>query len=156
MIHILEAEYEWNSAEFSSLRRDKRLNFAAAVVAMRDRRKIDVVSWSRFFWCTLFVVLTCVIFTGFTFSAVFRLFFRGSTLISCSWTKFLFFPPFSIPAESDDVLLLLLSETVFVRLKDDFYSDAQKRFTRLWCHHGERRRWSLLSPATLPCRRRFP
>nr|XP_048327753.1 glycosyltransferase family 92 protein RCOM_0530710 [Ziziphus jujuba var. spinosa] len=48
---------------------------------MKDRRKRssgDVVSWSRFFWCTLFVVFTCVLFTGFTFSS-FRFLF-GETL----------------------------------------------------------------------------
>lgn len=48
---------------------------------MRERRKgggggVDVVSWSRFFWCTLFVVFSCVILSGFTFSS-FRLFFGG-------------------------------------------------------------------------------
>ncbi|XP_038885720.1 glycosyltransferase family 92 protein RCOM_0530710-like isoform X1 [Benincasa hispida] len=32
---------------------------------MRDRRKRDVVSWSALFWCTFFVVLSCVLFTSF-------------------------------------------------------------------------------------------
>lgn len=41
---------------------------------MKDRRKRDVVSWSRFFWCTLFVVFSCVLFTGFSFST-FRILF---------------------------------------------------------------------------------
>ncbi|KAG6659638.1 glycosyltransferase family 92 protein RCOM_0530710-like [Carya illinoinensis] len=43
---------------------------------MKDRGKKhrDVVSWSRFFWCTLFVIFSCVLFTGFTFST-FRLLF---------------------------------------------------------------------------------
>ncbi|KAK9272257.1 hypothetical protein L1049_002628 [Liquidambar formosana] len=45
---------------------------------MKDRRKRDVVSWSRFFWCTIFVVFFCVIFSGFTFST-FRFMF-GETL----------------------------------------------------------------------------
>ncbi|KAF3444507.1 hypothetical protein FNV43_RR14199 [Rhamnella rubrinervis] len=45
---------------------------------MKDRRKrSDVVSWSRFFWCTLFIVFTCVLFTGFTFST-FRFLFGES------------------------------------------------------------------------------
>ncbi|XP_043808253.1 glycosyltransferase family 92 protein RCOM_0530710 isoform X2 [Manihot esculenta] len=39
---------------------------------MKDRRKRDVVSWSRFFWCTIFVVFSFVLFTGFSFST-FRL-----------------------------------------------------------------------------------
>ncbi|KAK6256348.1 Glycosyltransferase family 92 - like 3 [Theobroma cacao] len=41
---------------------------------MRDRRKHDVVSWSRFFWFTAVVVVSCVVLTGFSFST-FRLFF---------------------------------------------------------------------------------
>eukprot|EP00258_Populus_trichocarpa_P027110 XP_024443129.1 glycosyltransferase family 92 protein RCOM_0530710 [Populus trichocarpa] len=41
---------------------------------MKDRRKRDVVSWNRFFWCTLFLVFSCVLFSGFTFST-FRFFF---------------------------------------------------------------------------------
>ncbi|KAJ4974910.1 hypothetical protein NE237_008084 [Protea cynaroides] len=40
---------------------------------MKDRRKREVVTWSRFFWCTIFVVLSSILFTGFTFST-FRLF----------------------------------------------------------------------------------
>ncbi|XP_043707618.1 glycosyltransferase family 92 protein RCOM_0530710-like isoform X2 [Telopea speciosissima] len=40
---------------------------------MKDRRRREMVSWSRFFWCTVFIVLACVLFTGFTFST-FRLF----------------------------------------------------------------------------------
>ncbi|XP_011045246.1 PREDICTED: UPF0392 protein RCOM_0530710 [Populus euphratica] len=43
---------------------------------MKDRRKRDVVSWNRFFWCTLFLVFSCVLFSGFTFST-FRFFFFG-------------------------------------------------------------------------------
>lgn len=39
--------------------------------AMKFRRKGDVVSWSNFFRCTIFIVVSC-----FTFSAV-RLFFAG-------------------------------------------------------------------------------
>ncbi|KAK1569258.1 hypothetical protein Q3G72_034500 [Acer saccharum] len=43
---------------------------------MKDRpRRNDVGSWGRFFWCTLFVVLVCVFFSGsLTFSAL-RFFF---------------------------------------------------------------------------------
>ncbi|KAJ8749849.1 hypothetical protein K2173_013764 [Erythroxylum novogranatense] len=41
---------------------------------MKDRKR-DVVSWSRFFWCTVFVVVFCVLFTSFSFSS-FRLLFR--------------------------------------------------------------------------------
>lgn len=55
---------------------------------MRDRRRVNVVSWSRFFWCTLFVVFSCVIFTGFTFST-FHLFF-GETfrpVVVSAWRK---------------------------------------------------------------------
>ncbi|KAJ6751511.1 hypothetical protein OIU85_001989 [Salix viminalis] len=40
---------------------------------MKDRRKRDVVSWNRFFWCTLFLVFSCVLFSAFTF----RFFFFG-------------------------------------------------------------------------------
>ncbi|PIA51410.1 hypothetical protein AQUCO_01100320v1 [Aquilegia coerulea] len=42
---------------------------------MKDRRRREVVSisWSRFFCFTIFVVFSCVLFTGFTFSS-FRLF----------------------------------------------------------------------------------
>ncbi|OMO69085.1 hypothetical protein COLO4_29270 [Corchorus olitorius] len=40
---------------------------------MRDRRKHDVASWSRFFWFTAVVVVSCVLFTGFSLST-FRLF----------------------------------------------------------------------------------
>ncbi|KAL5581292.1 hypothetical protein UlMin_013734 [Ulmus minor] len=45
---------------------------------MKDRRKRSdvLVSWSRFFWCTVFIVLSCVCFSGFTFST-FRLLFGG-------------------------------------------------------------------------------
>ncbi|KAJ8768008.1 hypothetical protein K2173_020948 [Erythroxylum novogranatense] len=43
---------------------------------MKDRRKRDVVSWSRFFWCTLFFVVSCVLFTGFSFSTFHLLFQR--------------------------------------------------------------------------------
>lgn len=43
---------------------------------MKDRRQRDVVSWNRFFWCTLFLVFSCVLFSGFTFST-FRFFFFG-------------------------------------------------------------------------------
>ncbi|KAF8390585.1 hypothetical protein HHK36_025112 [Tetracentron sinense] len=42
-------------------------------MTMKERRKRDVGSWSRFFYCTVFVVFFCVLFTGFTFSS-FRLF----------------------------------------------------------------------------------
>ncbi|XP_062105547.1 glycosyltransferase family 92 protein RCOM_0530710-like isoform X2 [Humulus lupulus] len=44
---------------------------------MKDRRKRSdvVVSWSRFFWCTLVVVFTCVFISGFTFST-FRILFQ--------------------------------------------------------------------------------
>ncbi|GMY13185.1 glycosyltransferase family 92 protein RCOM_0530710-like isoform X2 [Fagus crenata] len=47
---------------------------------MRDRvkkskqKQRDVVSWSGFFWCTIFVVFSCVLFTGFTFSTFSLLF----------------------------------------------------------------------------------
>jgi hypothetical protein len=46
------------------------------MAATKDRfkKQRDVVSWSRFFWFTLFVV---VLFTGFTFST-FRLIFGGT------------------------------------------------------------------------------
>ncbi|KAK4754858.1 hypothetical protein SAY87_008615 [Trapa incisa] len=40
---------------------------------MRERRKGDGVSWNRFCWCTLCIVFSCVILSGFTFSS-FRLF----------------------------------------------------------------------------------
>ncbi|OVA20494.1 protein of unknown function DUF23 [Macleaya cordata] len=40
---------------------------------MKDRRKREVITWSRFFCCTLFMVISCVLFTGFTFSS-FQLF----------------------------------------------------------------------------------
>ncbi|CAK7328236.1 unnamed protein product [Dovyalis caffra] len=43
---------------------------------MKDRRKRDVVTWNRFFWCTLFLVFFCILFSGFTFST-FRIFFFG-------------------------------------------------------------------------------
>nr|DAD30672.1 TPA_asm: hypothetical protein HUJ06_009523 [Nelumbo nucifera] len=35
---------------------------------MKDRRKREVVPWSTSFWCALFMVLSCVLFTGLTFS----------------------------------------------------------------------------------------
>ncbi|CAI0456562.1 unnamed protein product [Linum tenue] len=41
------------------------------------RRNRDDVVWSRFFWCTIFIVISCVLFTGFNFSSF----------------RFLFFPP---------------------------------------------------------------
>ncbi|PON95262.1 Glycosyltransferase [Trema orientale] len=44
---------------------------------MKDhsRKRSDVVvSWSRFFWCTVVVVFTCVFFSGFTFSTLCFLF----------------------------------------------------------------------------------
>ncbi|XP_057982301.1 glycosyltransferase family 92 protein RCOM_0530710 [Malania oleifera] len=44
---------------------------------MKDRRKREFLSWSRFFWCTIFVVISCVFFTGFTFST-FRLILGGT------------------------------------------------------------------------------
>ncbi|PON44029.1 Glycosyltransferase [Parasponia andersonii] len=40
-----------------------------------SRKRSDVVvSWSRFFWCTVVVVFTCVFFSGFTFSTLSFLF----------------------------------------------------------------------------------
>ncbi|KAI6700798.1 hypothetical protein NL676_015122 [Syzygium grande] len=43
-------------------------------MAARDRRTGGRgggdVSWSRFFWCTVFAVLSCVLFTVFTFSTL--------------------------------------------------------------------------------------
>ncbi|CAN0924545.1 Glycosyltransferase family 92 protein RCOM_0530710 [Linum grandiflorum] len=41
---------------------------------MKDRRRRDVVC-SRFFWCTLFFVVACALFTGFNFSSSFRFLF---------------------------------------------------------------------------------
>ncbi|KDP46347.1 hypothetical protein JCGZ_10187 [Jatropha curcas] len=41
---------------------------------MKDRRRREVVSWSRFFWCTIFVVVSCVFLTGLRLSS-FRLLF---------------------------------------------------------------------------------
>ncbi|KAL4653225.1 hypothetical protein ACB092_01G287300 [Castanea dentata] len=43
----------------------------------RGKKQRDVVSWSGFFWCTLIVVFSCVLFTGFTFST-FHLLFGGN------------------------------------------------------------------------------
>ncbi|XP_056169847.1 glycosyltransferase family 92 protein RCOM_0530710-like [Syzygium oleosum] len=46
----------------------------AVSMAARDRRTGGRgggdVSWSRFFWCTIFAVLSCVLFTVFTFSTL--------------------------------------------------------------------------------------
>lgn len=54
---------------------------------MKDRRRRnDVVTWSRFFWCTVFVVLACGFFSGFTFTA-FRLLFgeRLKPVVILKW-----------------------------------------------------------------------
>ncbi|XVF13967.1 hypothetical protein REPUB_Repub09cG0015500 [Reevesia pubescens] len=44
---------------------------------MRDRRRNDVVSWSRFFWFTSFVVFSFVLISAFSIST-FRLIFGGT------------------------------------------------------------------------------
>ncbi|GAB4848028.1 hypothetical protein Ancab_002688 [Ancistrocladus abbreviatus] len=36
---------------------------------MKDRRKRDLVTWSRFFWCTLFIVVSCILYSSLTFSS---------------------------------------------------------------------------------------
>ncbi|KAE8021392.1 hypothetical protein FH972_007286 [Carpinus fangiana] len=56
------------------------------MAATKDRfkKQREVVSWSRFFWCTLFVVLSCVLFTGFTFST-FRLIFGETPVVVFKW-----------------------------------------------------------------------
>lgn len=55
---------------------------------MKDRKKRDVLSWSRFFWCTLFMVCSCILFTGFTFST-FRLLKGGKfhPVLVSTWQK---------------------------------------------------------------------
>lgn len=54
---------------------------------MKNRRKRDVVSWSRFFWCTLFTVFSCVLLSASLFVSTFRIFF-GETfrpVLASTW-----------------------------------------------------------------------
>ncbi|KAM6573252.1 hypothetical protein CsatA_017332 [Cannabis sativa] len=100
---------------------------------MKDRRKRSdvVVSWSRFFWCTLVVVFTCVFISGFTFST-FRILFQGKIepVLILRWRAM---PEKSISGDSSDVLssisireVIILPDQALVFLS---YPRSAKLFT---------------------------
>ncbi|XP_042498924.1 glycosyltransferase family 92 protein RCOM_0530710-like isoform X2 [Macadamia integrifolia] len=69
------ARSERRTHEFAENLRFSANLYSSSIVltTMKDRRRREVVSWNRFFWCTVFVVFACVLVAGFTFST-FRLF----------------------------------------------------------------------------------
>lgn len=66
---------------------DKKQESGSQRQQRKERRKRDAGSWGRFFWCTFFVVFSCVVVTGVTFStfSIFGEKFRP-VLVS-SWRK---------------------------------------------------------------------
>ncbi|KAJ7970712.1 glycosyltransferase family 92 protein [Quillaja saponaria] len=76
---------------------------------MKDRKKSNV--WSRFFWCTIFVVFSCVIFTSFTFST-FRLLFGKSfnPVLVLTWRN----PVMEAKSGNSPVPAITIRETVLL------------------------------------------